>query len=224
MTITDALTAISVLIAGSALGFSYFTYRSALRASSRPVLVFVMQDLYQWELRNIGNGPATVVKIRDSGVKIEQYQITNCFPISAGAATNLSWLRYGWKLSAQYKDVFGRTFVTNCNNCVNKIERDNGGIWRSTAEEWDQRMGRVKDRLINDMAGKTAWELDIMRNEIFARHGYIFKRNDLSDYFSNQPWYRPNKSFLSYNEMTHEEKYIANVILQYQNKNNLRLM
>jgi hypothetical protein len=30
-----------------------------------------------------------------------------------------------------------------------------------------------------------------MRNEIYARHGWIFRRPDLRNYFASQPWYRP---------------------------------
>jgi hypothetical protein len=42
-----------------------------------------------------------------------------------------------------------------------------------------------------DVAYKSAYELKLMRNEIFARHGYIFKSDDLRNYFNAQPWYRP---------------------------------
>lgn len=31
----------------------------------------------------------------------------------------------------------------------------------------------------------------IMRNEVFARHGYIFKSDDLKDYFYAKAWYKP---------------------------------
>jgi hypothetical protein len=34
-------------------------------------------------------------------------------------------------------------------------------------------------------------ELELMRNEIYARHGWIFRRPDLRNYFASQPWYRP---------------------------------
>ena len=34
-------------------------------------------------------------------------------------------------------------------------------------------------------------ELELMRNEIYARHGWIFNRPDLRNYFESQPWYRP---------------------------------
>lgn len=35
----------------------------------------------------------------------------------------------------------------------------------------------------------------IARNEIFARHGYVFKTAEMKDYFERQGWYKPNKRF-----------------------------
>jgi serine/threonine-protein kinase len=34
-------------------------------------------------------------------------------------------------------------------------------------------------------------DLRLMRNEIFARHGYVFKEAALAEYFGRQPWYTP---------------------------------
>lgn len=34
-------------------------------------------------------------------------------------------------------------------------------------------------------------QLRLMRNEILARHGYIFQSKDLRDYFSSKWWYKP---------------------------------
>ncbi|WP_407932878.1 MULTISPECIES: YARHG domain-containing protein [unclassified Dysgonomonas] len=34
-------------------------------------------------------------------------------------------------------------------------------------------------------------ELLIIRNEIYARHGYVFSNEMLSDYFNSQHWYKP---------------------------------
>ncbi len=42
-----------------------------------------------------------------------------------------------------------------------------------------------------DLYGLNKSDLEIMRNEIYARHGWIFKRADLQKYFSAQSWYRP---------------------------------
>lgn len=41
------------------------------------------------------------------------------------------------------------------------------------------------------MVGKSASELRIMRNEIFARYGYIFESEDLAEYFDTKIWYNP---------------------------------
>lgn len=46
----------------------------------------------------------------------------------------------------------------------------------------------------SDIRGKSAAQLRIMRNAIFARHGYIFKSSDLEEYFSRYTWYRPRYS------------------------------
>lgn len=51
----------------------------------------------------------------------------------------------------------------------------------------------LSDRLVkaSDLEGKTAGDLRLMRNAIFARHGYIFKSDDLKEYFSEFDWYVP---------------------------------
>ncbi len=36
--------------------------------------------------------------------------------------------------------------------------------------------------------------LRLMRNEILARHGYVFEDEDLKEYFRKQPWYKPAQS------------------------------
>lgn len=42
-----------------------------------------------------------------------------------------------------------------------------------------------------DLVNLTADELGILRNAIFAKHGYIFKTAKYSDYFSSFDWYEP---------------------------------
>jgi len=43
----------------------------------------------------------------------------------------------------------------------------------------------------SDLEPLSVRELELMRNEIYARHGWIFRRPDLRNYFESQPWYRP---------------------------------
>lgn len=43
-----------------------------------------------------------------------------------------------------------------------------------------------------DLNVLTAEEIRIARNEIFARHGRIFKSEDMNDYFRKKDWYKPS--------------------------------
>lgn len=51
--------------------------------------------------------------------------------------------------------------------------------------------GSLRLLMKRDLSGKNCFALKIMRNEIFARRGYIFKTPDMTAYFSAQPWYKP---------------------------------
>ena len=45
-----------------------------------------------------------------------------------------------------------------------------------------------------ELKGKTIEELRILRNEIFAKKGYVFKDETLNDYFATKEWYKPNEN------------------------------
>lgn len=47
----------------------------------------------------------------------------------------------------------------------------------------------------NDVKYLSKEDLEYGRNEIFARHGYIFKTEKFKNYFSQKSWYKPNSSF-----------------------------
>ena len=44
-----------------------------------------------------------------------------------------------------------------------------------------------------ELKGKTYEELRFLRNEIFAKKGYVFKDSVLNNYFQKKDWYKPNK-------------------------------
>lgn len=58
---------------------------------------------------------------------------------------------------------------------------------------WGGRWPWTSQRLIQpgELAGLSPGELELMRNEIYARRGWIFRRPDLRNYFQSQSWYRP---------------------------------
>jgi len=60
-------------------------------------------------------------------------------------------------------------------------------------------------------------ELRLARNEIFARHGYVFKSEDLRDYFAKQSWYKPDTSYTgSIDSLNDIEKYNVTLIRSHE--------
>jgi YARHG domain len=54
-----------------------------------------------------------------------------------------------------------------------------------------------QDKLLSDtmLAHVRLYDLRILRNEVFARHGRRFQTPWLAEYFAEQPWYKPNPAF-----------------------------
>jgi len=75
------------------------------------------------------------------------------------------------------------------------------------------------DRRLID-PGDISWmnkaTLRLARNEIYARHGYIFKSADLRRYFGAKAWYRPNPYFQEGDLSTIEKKNIAIIKMMEQ--------
>ncbi|MBQ4822615.1 YARHG domain-containing protein [Aquimarina sp. MMG016] len=57
----------------------------------------------------------------------------------------------------------------------------------------------------SDLLGKTKEELAVIRNEIFASHGYIFKTPKWQNFFAPKPWYDPTETNVT-NKLTVIEK------------------
>ncbi|MBR6018140.1 MAG: YARHG domain-containing protein [Paludibacteraceae bacterium] len=70
----------------------------------------------------------------------------------------------------------------------------------------------------DDLQGKTAWELKVMRNSIYAIHGYAFKQGRLYDTFSQYSWYHPDTDDAAtvYYRMTEIEQHNVSFIKNYE--------
>jgi hypothetical protein len=80
--------------------------------------------------------------------------------------------------------------------------------------------GRFPQTSTRSLAGEDLQDLDcdelkIMRNEIYARHGYIFQTQDMISYFSRQSWYRGVSRNVSA-QITEREKSNLIVIQSYE--------
>ena len=63
----------------------------------------------------------------------------------------------------------------------------------------------------DDLRGLTSDELEIARNEIYARHGYIFVSNEWKDFFVGRYWYTPTSKDVTLNSV---EEYNVSMILK----------
>ncbi|QIZ05628.1 YARHG domain-containing protein [Priestia megaterium] len=64
----------------------------------------------------------------------------------------------------------------------------------------------------SDLADLSLEDLRLARNELYARHGYIFKSEDLNSYFKQKSWYHSDPSFAE-SALSETEKYNAKFIL-----------
>ncbi len=68
---------------------------------------------------------------------------------------------------------------------------------------------QVSTRVItyDEIKGMSAWDIIVMRNEVYARYGYIFRQSwELKEYFNSQSWYVPRYNDVS-NMLTPLEKH-----------------
>ncbi|HEY0457842.1 MAG TPA: YARHG domain-containing protein [Pyrinomonadaceae bacterium] len=77
---------------------------------------------------------------------------------------------------------------------LNKIEEQNVKLIEKKEAEWREILAteEISPEMLD---GLFVEDLRVLRNEIYARHGRVFKDKELQKYFSEQPWYKPNPDF-----------------------------
>jgi hypothetical protein len=87
---------------------------------------------------------------------------------------------------------------------LNKIEEQNVKLLEKMEADWREYL--ATEEISSEMIeGLFIEDLRVLRNEIYARHGRIFKDKELQKYFSEQIWYKPNPDFKD--EMLTEKEY-----------------
>ena len=76
-----------------------------------------------------------------------------------------------------------------------------------------------ENKLISErmLTGLSLHELRLLRNEIYARHGRMFRAEWLQQYFFFQPWYNPDENFKD-EELSGNDKVNVETIVRYENK------
>ena len=65
--------------------------------------------------------------------------------------------------------------------------------------------------------GLSLHELRLLRNEVYARHGRMFRAEWLQQYFFSQPWYAPDENFKD-EELSGNDKLNVETIVKYENR------
>lgn len=70
----------------------------------------------------------------------------------------------------------------------------------------------------DELSGLSSWELKVARNEIYARHGRLFKDDALQEYFNSCYWYNGYISPDSFNDnvLNDVELYNIKLIKKYE--------
>lgn len=113
-----------------------------------------------------------------------------------------------------YQNFIKKTETINYDTLQNNENSyyDNNAIDES---EYEYEYLREREMTYDDVKDKSAEELRLMRNYIFARRGYIFESEDLKEYFEQFSWYVP----LYYDvtpRLSDIEKYNVNFIKEYE--------
>jgi hypothetical protein len=122
--------------------------------------------------------------------------------------------RYWYRPADQY-DPKGLSVVERKNlELIGAIQRQQRKVAISPGD-----MGLFENKLVSDqmLRGLSLHELRLLRNEIYARHGRIFKTAWIQQYFGGQSWYDPKEDFKD-EEISGSDKTNIETIVKYENK------
>ena len=97
------------------------------------------------------------------------------------------------------------------NNKTDKKGSDNSYLYPS-----DKKL--LTDEFLSTLSKS---EIALLRNEIYARHGYIFNSEEYNDYFSKKSWYTPNSNFDT-SDLSELEIKNKDLIIAYEEKQGWR--
>ncbi|HEX7261194.1 MAG TPA: YARHG domain-containing protein, partial [Luteolibacter sp.] len=118
-----------------------------------------------------------------------------------------TWLRKTKSLSGEWQPIDKKIGIRKFNLPQRKFKYD------PKAGKYPQSSTRVL--AAKDVENLKNEELRIMRNEIYARHGYSFKLADMREHFDKLDWYMPVAIDIT-TKLTKVEKSNAELIKRYE--------
>ncbi len=132
-------------------------------------------------------------------------------------AQTLEWHFTNWKPNTDFTVSYSRILHNEDPAVVRtmidtfQVKKTYDGNWRYYTIEDIEGYGAPQDELYGRFYAK------VLRNEIYARHGKIFKSENLRTVFTSQSWYKPNPNFTE-SMLNEYEKANVNFILNYEKK------
>ncbi|HMH45215.1 MAG TPA: YARHG domain-containing protein [Pyrinomonadaceae bacterium] len=122
--------------------------------------------------------------------------------------------RYWYTPAAQYNPKSLSDIERNNLTLIDTIQRQARHVAIAPGD-----MELFENKLISDamLRGLSLHELRLLRNEIYARHGRIFKTQWIQQYFGGQPWYDPKEDFKD-EEISGSDKTNIETIVAYENR------
>jgi hypothetical protein len=104
---------------------------------------------------------------------------------------------------------------------LNKIEEQNVALIEELEAEWREYL--ATEEITEEMLdGLYIEDLRVLRNELYARKGRVFKDKELQKYFTEQAWYKPNPDFKD--EMLTEKEYKNLAVIRVAEENAISKM
>ena len=126
---------------------------------------------------------------------------------------------------AQPQQAVAKQSVVENNTERQEVAQQNN-IQTSSNYDYDlEVLEKVYDEVINRgnesyLESFSSEELAIIRNTLYARKGYQFKKKEYQEYFGQKSWYNPTTT--NQNILTKDEERLANIIKGYENNVNTR--
>lgn len=99
---------------------------------------------------------------------------------------------------------------SNDSNSIKKDEKPGDYIFYNSTDV------RITDAQVDSLSKES---IALARNEIYARHGYVFQTEPYKSYFNNKTWYKSNANFKGSDEELNEvERYNVALLLKYEGR------
>jgi len=120
----------------------------------------------------------------------------------------------------EHKYNFKEKYAPEEFHCFNvdkngKISKIDCTIFEDQYRKFPEASSRILN--IEDLEKYSIEDLAIMRNEVFADYGYIFKSSKWKSYFTNMDWYKPRYENVN-NNLSNIEKLNVELILKVENR------